>query len=69
MPCLFRSLVAGDTKGSVIHIHIDSQTASMANKCLVVCILGETFQMHFNDMSFPGKGAVDVGQLGCKVWI
>jgi hypothetical protein len=39
----------------------------MASTCLVVVITGSDFSMLFYDVCFGGKGAKDVGQLGCKV--
>jgi hypothetical protein len=39
----------------------------MAIKRLAVSIVGEKVIIFWDDVSFSGKGAEDIGHLGCKV--
>jgi hypothetical protein len=39
----------------------------MASKSREVSIIGKNFPMFCDDICFGGKGAEDVGELGCEV--
>jgi hypothetical protein len=43
------------------------KTTTMAIKRLAVSIVGEKVIIFWDDVSFSGKGAEDIGHLGCKV--
>jgi hypothetical protein len=49
------------------HIHIAPRLPQWQAHALYLASWETTFQMNFDDMFSGGKGAEDVGPLGCKV--